>query len=173
MLHQNEYVLSASFGTLALGLVATAAQAAPLAGPGSAGHSQAGQTSLVEKTTFYHYYPQYRYRHYKPTATTTSRTTTATTTPIPTTTAIIVTTTTGDDADTVSSLTRLADLGRVGACIPPFRALLTREAGPTGAGLTIRGQRRLAPPRRQSRISAYWEGGAIGYRAREAGACAT
>jgi hypothetical protein len=67
-----KHVLSAGLGMLALGLVATTAQAAPLAGPGSVVDAQAGQASLVEKTTWWgyrhygHRHHYYGYRYYKP-----------------------------------------------------------------------------------------------------------
>jgi hypothetical protein len=68
-----KHVLSAGLGILALGLVATSAQAAPLAGPGSVADTQAGQASLVEKTHWWgdrYYYGHrqhyYGYRYYKP-----------------------------------------------------------------------------------------------------------
>jgi hypothetical protein len=68
-----KHVLSAGLGILALGLVATTAQAAPLAGPGSVGDAQGGQASLVEKTHWWgdrYYYGHrrhyYGYRYYKP-----------------------------------------------------------------------------------------------------------
>jgi hypothetical protein len=67
-----KHVLSAGLGMLALGLVASTAQAAPLAGPGSVADAQAGQASLVEKTHWWgdrYYYGHrhhYGYRYYKP-----------------------------------------------------------------------------------------------------------
>jgi hypothetical protein len=59
-----KHVLSAGLGMLALGLVATTAQAAPLAGPGSAIDPQARQASLVEKTTWWGYRRHYGHRHH-------------------------------------------------------------------------------------------------------------
>jgi hypothetical protein len=64
-----KHVLSAAFGALALGLVATTAQAAPLGGLSGAAEATAADTSLVQKTHWYghrHYKPYYYGRHYKP-----------------------------------------------------------------------------------------------------------
>jgi hypothetical protein len=66
-----KHVLAAGFGALALGLVATTAQAAPVGGLVGAVESNATDASLVEKATFghrrygYHYgYRPYYYGHY-------------------------------------------------------------------------------------------------------------
>jgi hypothetical protein len=62
-----KHVLSAAFGALALGLVATTAQAAPLGGLGGAAEATPADTSLVQKTHWWghgHYYKPYYYGHY-------------------------------------------------------------------------------------------------------------
>ena len=62
-----KHVVSAAFGAFALGLAATAAQAAPLAGPGSAVQANAAETGVVEKVHWYgrrHYGWNYGYGHY-------------------------------------------------------------------------------------------------------------
>jgi hypothetical protein len=62
-----KHVLSAAFGALALGLVATTAQAAPLGGLGGAPEATAADTSLVQKAHWWghrHYYKPYYYGHY-------------------------------------------------------------------------------------------------------------
>jgi hypothetical protein len=61
-----KHVLSAAFGALALGLVATTAQAAPLGGVGGAVESPAADASLVQKTHWWghHHHKPYYYGHY-------------------------------------------------------------------------------------------------------------
>jgi hypothetical protein len=62
-----KHILSAGFGALALGLVATSAQAAPVAGLGGAVASNVTDASLVENVNWYgrHYgYKPYDYGYY-------------------------------------------------------------------------------------------------------------
>jgi hypothetical protein len=60
------HVLSAGVGALALGLLATTAQAAPTAGLGGVADTNAVDASLIEKAHWYgrHYGYRYRYRPY-------------------------------------------------------------------------------------------------------------
>ena len=61
-----KHVLSAGFGALALGLLATTAQAAPVTGLTGVADATAVDTSLVEKAHWYGRHYGYRpyYRHY-------------------------------------------------------------------------------------------------------------
>lgn len=64
-----KYVLSAGFGALALGLVATTAQAAPIAGLGGAADAKTADSGLVEKANWYggrdyDYGWRHRHRHF-------------------------------------------------------------------------------------------------------------
>lgn len=61
-----KHALSAGLGLLALGLVATAAEAAPVTGLGGAAASTVADASLVEKTHWRgrYYYGRHRHRPY-------------------------------------------------------------------------------------------------------------
>lgn len=64
-----KYVLSAGFGALALGLVATTAQAGPIAGLGGAVDAKMAESGLVEKANWYggrdyDYGWRHRHRHF-------------------------------------------------------------------------------------------------------------
>jgi hypothetical protein len=70
-----KHVVSAAFGAFALGLAATAVQAAPLAGPGSAVDANAAESGMIERVHWYGhrrygwhygYRPYGYYGYYKP-----------------------------------------------------------------------------------------------------------
>jgi hypothetical protein len=65
-----KHILSVGFGALALGLVATGAQAAPVGGLGAAAAANGTDAGLVENVTWYgrhHYRYHYGYHYgYKP-----------------------------------------------------------------------------------------------------------
>jgi len=67
-LRAQSSVLSAGLAAFALGLAATAAQAAPAGGLVATVDKGADRSGLVEKVTWYgdHYYRPYRYRYYRP-----------------------------------------------------------------------------------------------------------